>query len=484
MGIALKRFVCLLAVLALVCGCVVDQQKEIDKYRQVLDGESPTTNPAPTAELTLEQAMALANQHNEQLGLRGEDYLQALISKDRAAANFLPQISLAPTYFVQDKTIAGSKDDNLNNSGAPKDKRLDVPVTGQANLFKGFRDVAAYRAAGRTIEQRRALLLDAQAAVLLDVAKTYYQILRSEKSVEVLRNSLKVQEERVRDIRARQAAGLVRPLDVAQTEAQASGTRVSLIAALNDVENGRAVLDFVVGVPVSESRLVDAAHFSDTMPTLEELRSEALRQRQDVLAAQAAVAAARYDVDAAVGKYYPSVTINVNYYLSRDSLPTESDWNSVLSANLPIFSAGLIEADVRTAWSLLRQAKLSESQTRRQVVQDVQLAYQNLLASHDRLHELQVQLKAADEALQQADQSYKVGLATNLEQLAAQDRQLATALQLTSERFDQKVFHLALLRATGKLSTRLPGEPATAPTTRSATKQVAGVIGSKGVSAT
>src|SRR6266705_3426642 len=66
--------------------------------------------------------------------------------------------------------------------------------------------------------------LDAQAVVLLDVARTYYQVLRSERSVEVLKNSLNLQDARVRDFQARRRAGVVRPLDVAQTEAQASAT--------------------------------------------------------------------------------------------------------------------------------------------------------------------------------------------------------------------------------------------------------------------
>jgi outer membrane protein TolC len=314
------------------------------------------------------------------------------------------------------------------------------------------------------------LLLDAQAAVLLDVARTYYQVLRSERSVAVLLASLATQDERVRDIRARQKAGIARPLDTAQTEAQAAATRVSLIAAQNDVATGRSTLSFLLGVPANDSPLVDEAQLPQAAPSLAALQDQAARQRQDLSAAVQALEAAKLSVNAAIAQYYPSVTLNVNYFLSRQSTPTESDWNYLLSANLPIFSAGLIEANVRQAWSLLRQAKLSETQVRRQVVQDVEVACQNFQASRDRLKELQVQLAAAEEALRQAEQSYRVGLATNLERLTAQDALLSAQLQLASERYNQKVFYLNLLRAAGALTTRLPGEPATAPTTAPATR--------------
>jgi outer membrane protein TolC len=452
----------------IVAGCHLNQKEEVARYRKILDADAPLIDFAPGEPLSLEQALALANQHNERLAVRGEDYLQALIAKDRAASNFLPTISLAPTYFQQDE-VSGNEQNGSGggNVVASINHRLDVPITGRMNIFNGFSDVANYRAAGRTIEQRRALLLDFQAVVLLDVARTYYQVLRSERSVEVLKNSLNLQDERVRDFQARRRAGVVRPLDVAQTEAQASATRVSLIDAKNDVVNGRTTLAFLVGAPVASSALIDQAKAISEVPSMADLQNEALRRRQDLAAARAAVAASKYDVEAAIGHYFPSVSFNVNYFLSRESLPSESRWNEILSLNLPIFSAGTLEADLRLAWSLLRQNKLFESLTERQVLQDVRIAYENLLASQDRLRELQVQLKAGEEALLQAEQSYKAGLGTNLERLVAQDRLLSTQLQLTSERYDQKVFYLALLRSVGALSIRLPGEqgPATQPST-------------------
>jgi len=449
-------------------GCHLDQQKEVARYRKILDEDGPPIDFTPGAPLSLEQALALANQHNERLALRGEDYLQALIAKDRAFSNFLPTISLAPTYFQQDEVNASEQGGGAGGSVvASINHRLDVPITGSINVFHGFSDVANYRSAGRTIEQRRALLLDAQAVILLDVARTYYQVLRSERSVEVLKNSLNLQDERVRDFQARRRAGVVRPLDVAQTEAQASATRVSLIDARNDVVNGRTTLAYLVGAPVASSALIDQADPTPSLASLESLQTEADLRRQDLAAARAATQAAKYDVEVAIGHYFPSVSFNVNYFLHRETLPDQSRWNEILSANLPIFSAGVLEADLRLAWSLLRQAKLGESLTERQVLQDVRIAYENVRASQERYRELQVQLKAGEEALLQAEQSYKAGLGTNLERLVAQDRLLSTQLQITSERYDQKVFYLALLRAIGALSIRLPGEPA--PTTQPST---------------
>ena len=149
---------------------------------------------------------------------------------------------------------------------------------------------------------------------------------------------------------------------------------------------------------------------------------------------------------------------------SRGKAPPATANGRRCSAHLPIFSAGIIEQDVRDAWSRLRQAKYAESLTRRQVIQDVRIAYDDFASSRKRLQELQTQLTAAREALAQAEDQYRAGLATNLERVVAQDQYLSAQLQLTSERYDNRVFYLALLRACGTIEDILKYAPATKPT--------------------
>jgi outer membrane protein len=439
----------LASVLFLSCGCKVDQEKEVAAYRKVLDEHVPAaTQPFERGTaLTLQKALLLANQHNEQLSIEGENYVQALIAKDRAFSGFLPTIGLVPTYFMQDKT---SKTAGVSSTSV-QTHRLDVPVNGQINLFNGFRDIANNRRAEYTVGQRRELLLDLQATILLDTAQTYYQIIRSEQSVQVLRNSLKVQEERVRDIEARQRAALARALDVAQTQSLASTTRVSLINAENDVRNGRALLALLTGTAVQDSALVDELTVPPQTADLAHLEQTGLEHREDYLAAQQASLAANQAVKVALGEYYPSVSVNANYFLSRESIPTDVAWNALLTANIPIFAAGTIQQDVRAAWSQLRQAKLNESLTRRTILQQTENAYDNFKASLTRLNELHTQLSAAQEAYRQAESAYNAQLATNLERITAQDQLLSTQLQLTSEEYDLKLFYLELLRSQGTL---------------------------------
>ncbi len=459
---------CGVAVLiACLIGCV-NQQKEVNTYRRVLDEQAPQADIEfePDQALSLQQAMLLTNQHNEQLAIKGEDYLQALIDKDRAFSAFLPTFSLGPVYVRQDRF------NTLPIIGQPSQTHhWDIPVTGQINVFNGFRDVANFRRAEAGIDQQRELLLDLQAALLLETGQTYYQVIRSEHVVEVLKNSVAVQEDRVRDIKERQKVGLARVLDVSQSEAQASGTRVSLIRAQTDVRNGRSLLAFLIGQVRVDGPLTDQFDTPPILPSESIYENQAAENRRDLRAAQARIQAAYENLQSAIRQYFPSVTLNATYFAHREVLPRDMDWTAILQGNVPIFTGGLIEANIRTAYSQLRQAKLAESFLRRQVNQQVQVAYEDILASRRRIKELRIELKAAEEAYRQATESYKVGLATNLDQLIAQDRLLLAQVQLTSEKYNEKIFFLNLLRVTGRLTFVSPtsitttSRPASQPST-------------------
>lgn len=444
----------------LVCaaGCV-DQRKEVALYRDVLNQNvPPATAPADDDPIALIDAMRLANANNEQLGISGENYLQALINQKRAVAAFLPTISLAPVYLLRNS--------NAGNDGFSGNSQLDVPIVGGMNLFNGFRDVATLRGSEFTAEQQRLLMLDLRQSLLIDVARAYFQVLRAEQLTEVLVNSIQVQEERVADIRARQRVGFAKLLDVSQAEAQASATRVALVNARNDVRRGRELLTLLTGIEVGNRALRQTIQAPPATMPVESIEAVGLQRRQDLLASIQAVEAARQGVEAALGQYWPSVSVNVAYFLSRDTAPTDIEWTSLFTANLPIFSAGLIEADVRDAWSQLRQAKYNESFIRRQVVQDVRIAYDDFAASRARLAELETQLAAAQDALDEADAQFRAGRGTNLATIVAQDQLLSAQLQLTSERYDNRVFFLTLLRSAGAIDDVLQGIPATAPSTQ------------------
>ncbi|HEY1684913.1 MAG TPA: TolC family protein [Tepidisphaeraceae bacterium] len=453
-----------LAAGSFIAGCA-HPERDAAAYRHILNSNAlPATNQLPDGPLTLTQAMALANRNNEQLGKSGEDYAQALINKSRAVSNFLPTVSFQPSYAIADRPpgsynslpLAPTDAATFRTNGKAM-TTLQAPVEGNMNLFRGFGDVANLQQAKELISQRKYLLLDLQATVLLDVSQIYYQILSSEQSVVVLKSSVQLQEARLEDVTNQFRNGLATRLAVAQSRADLDAARVQLIAAQGDVVNGRAMLAYLIGVHEVPNVLRDDSQ-EIRSPLFAEVIYEqiALKCRQDYLATHHEVLAAKQNVNVAIAEYYPQVTINVEGFLYRQFYNQASKWDALLQLYLPIFSAGQIEADVRAAWSRLREAALDESNVRRAALRDVQQSYENYVTAINRVRELRDEVAAAQDAYEQSRQAFANQLAINLDVLTAQDQLLSSQLQLSSATFDQTVYYLDLVRSTGRLVADVP----------------------------
>lgn len=433
------RRAALALMLATLGACAVDEHADIREYRALLDDGAP-----PFAELDAKpevgpiDSMLLASLRNETLSVEGETYIQSIIERRRVAAAFLPTVALSPTYAFRDDV------------GSNQTSAFDVPIEVTIDV-NPVSDAAAIAAAERIIEQRLALLLDQQDLLLIDVARAHYEVVRAERAVRVLENTLAVQNERVRDARGRVEAGLVRPLDLSLAESQAAQTASDLALARSFVLNNRTLLGFLTTSDMTTRVVADDFETPENLPTREELRAAADLRRQDIIASGRRVEAARSLIQVAYGQYFPTVSLDFAAFLSRDTNPTNLDWTGLLRVSIPLFSAGLIEADVREALSLLRQARLLDSLVRRAAQRDVDFAYDNYEATRERIDQLRVQVRAAGDALQQADGLYQAGLATNLERLDAQDRLLSAELQLITAELERKVFYLDLLRTTGAI---------------------------------
>src|SRR5690606_37036922 len=120
------------------------------------------------------------NQNREALAAQGEDYLQALLNKNRAVAAFLPTVTLQPTFTLSDRprqqrtttsrpslgSALGLPSAGGNTGGSSVSRagstagfrteghhmyRTEVPVVGEITLFNGFGDIATYRASKELI---------------------------------------------------------------------------------------------------------------------------------------------------------------------------------------------------------------------------------------------------------------------------------------------------------------------------------------------
>ncbi len=428
---------------ALLVGCAGGEAEDAALARSVVGADTRAipseASPRAGEPLPLEEALGLTLARNERLLIAGERHVAALAERQRRAASLLPTIDFAALLAARDRT-------------EPDERRttFDAGPTAQYTLLTGMSDFAGVDAAELDAEATRWLALDLRESLLLETAVAYYTATAADRLSEVLASSEGVQQERLRDIQARREVGVARPLDVAQIEAQLSRTRATQLEARQIATEARVALALLTDEPVAERTLVDGWE-PPTFADRDELLRQASLARADLRAFEERVRAARRLVDAAIGRYAPSVSVNLEWFLTRQSVPSERDWTALLSVQVPIFSAGRIEAEVRAAWSDFRTSLLALSLARREVEAAIDSAMARVRSTQAREAEFVRLVELTRETLRQAEGSYAAGLGTNLERLVAQDALLSAELELARVSAERKIASLALLRAIGLL---------------------------------
>jgi len=443
-----------LLVAAPLCACAVDERQDVRAWRDVIDRDvpAPASDYVPGRPLGLRRALEIANAANESLAIRGEDYLQAIVAKDRAAAAFLPTVSLAPSYARQPASHLGNG--SIDVSAFVPERALDVPATAGLSV-NPLREIDAQDAATATAAARRAELLDFRSGLLVDVARTFYAVRIAERRAAVLGDAIRTADARVRDLETNLSVGTAAPLAVARAKADAAKARAGLIDARNSAARGRTTLAFLVGLPAIEGELGDDLAPPEPTPAPEEFLGAAREHRQDLRAALARTRAAEAGLQAAFAEYFPTVSLDFTYFFERESFPPDVDWRGVLGVQLPIFGAGRIRNDIRAAYSRLRQAKAAESLLARRIDADVRNAWRDYDDSALRRETLLERVREAEEARRTSAAALENGLATDLDVRVTEDDLREARLTLATEQLAGKLRWLLLLRSAGELESRL-----------------------------
>jgi outer membrane protein len=388
--------------------------------------------------------------------LRGdESRLQATLEADLALASLLPEVRMKIRHDRQDPIDAGP------GGGRDEPARTLWNFQVVQPIFQGFREIHARRAAERTAEALGEDLEVLRRGLALSVARAFFLAVESAAEVRALEETLRVDEERVREMAARAAGGLARRTEVLLQESRRETTRAAVLQARERRDAAVLLLEslagFRIGVPLDPG-----ADLPGPVPAAAEAVAEALRRRPEPRAAERRWAAALEEARVAAGERWPLVTAEANWYARRwNDAPSaeETHWDAGFFLDLPLFLGGAIDARERLAASRLRQALLDRSSALRSIAREVEAALVRLRAGLERLETLRANERSARENLDLLQEEYRQGLARNLEVFTAQVQLQDAVVGLERQIYQSRLDRIELRWSMGDAGGLLPAHP-------------------------
>lgn len=265
-------------------------------------------------------------------------------------------------------------------------------------------------------------LAAAQATVLGDAERAYFELLRARRMREVAESIVASQESVVRQATAFYEAQIRSRVDLDLARAALGRAQIEQLGARNQVQVANADL----------GRLLSSAQDADYVPAevdmaltemqpLPGLIQEALANRPDLLSIEAELGAAAERVAAAKSERKPAFSLGAAGGYAR--LPKELAGQLAavgLGLNFPVYTGGRLEGMIQEAEATLAVHESRRKELEQRIESEVRQAYSRLEAARASIASYRLQADAARNASRLALERYKERLGSGIEVNAAQ----------------------------------------------------------------
>jgi NodT family efflux transporter outer membrane factor (OMF) lipoprotein len=346
-----------------------------------------------------------------------------------AAGGLLPQVDLAAQ--------GGGQAVNVEISGV-KRPPISVPILGVGPTVSYTMDV--FGALQRTVEAQSALadVSDYQ------LAATYLalsgNITNQAITIAGLRDQIKTVQQILTDdqknldlVKTAQAGGTATMVDVTTAQTQLDNDRTLLPPLRQLLSVARDAITVFVGKTPADWSPPDFDLAALNLPAVVpvSLPSELVRQRPDILAAEAQLHVAAAQLGIATANLYPKFTLTAGFAQTTTDITNFtgafSAWSAFASMAAPIFHGGTLTAQQRAAKDALDATWAAYRQTVIQAFGQVADQLQALAHDDEAVKTQLAALQSADQALKLARLSYQAGNSTLL-QLLDPERQREQAV--------------------------------------------------------
>lgn len=408
-----------------------------------------------SGEYSLDDLYKIALERSETVKISEEDIYISEREKDRAMAALFPTLSAFGKYTE----YPGKKTADVfviqPNNSTSWGLRLDQ------SLSTSGKELTAFGIAKESIIKSRVDLGSVKEGYLLNVASSYYDVLKAKKALDIAKAS----EERLTKYRnaaqTRLRVGEITKTVLLRAEAELSGAQSDLIKSENALRLAKTVLARTAGISgdydlkEDQPSAVSAQQSVISAMTLDNLKQTALSERSEIRSAELQKKIAAEQIKYTKGSYWPDVSVE-GVYVRNESSPAESFANNEsiygdIKLNFPFFEGGLRRAEVREAEARSRQADYRLADLHKSINVEVENAYLNLLTASGILEKLQSEAAYAADNYNAVSRQFEFGLANSLDVMDANTLLVTSERQLANAKYDYQFAVLQLKRATGSL---------------------------------
>ncbi len=288
-----------------------------------------------------------------------------------------------------------------------------------------------------------------------EVATAYYQLLALDNELDIVKESVQLQDSALRVVNIQKQVGAVNELAVKQFEAQVLSSKKMEIDIKQQISETENKLNFILGrypQPIIRNKAV----FSHAIPSLIKvgIPSDLLVNRPDVKQAEYDLLSAQANLKVAKSAFYPSfvITGSIGKDAYRTSLlfkPESFAYNVLGNLVAPVINRSAIKAQFRTAKANQIEAIYNYQKSILNGYVEVYNEMINLKSVEQALDLKSKEVEALNQAVNSSNQLFKTGRANYYEVLNVQSNALQSKIELVETIKNQYSSVVSIYKALG-----------------------------------
>lgn len=340
----------------------------------------------------------------------------------RARGDFLPLISFR--YATgQEKTDSYSKfesgaeseiDNNLN--------RREASLVMSESVFSGFSTYNLVKERKQELKTRRYGAMSVREVLSLQAAAAYLEVLRAKAIYALVLNNIVVHRETLQKVSVKFRTGAGRKTEMDLARGRLSQANSNLFIGRRAIKDAIAAFLKVVGY--RPRRLKKVIKLPKTPRSLGQAKEIALTRNPVLKVSKSQFLAADKALRVAKSLRYPRVNIEVSRSTNYNLDGTEGrsrDWQGMLVFNYIVFNGGKDEASIKQAAHQRMSELYQQNTTKREVMEDVDNAWNDLQADRNRLSELKAHVVSSRAVLYGYKKQFELGRRSLLDVLNTED---------------------------------------------------------------
>jgi outer membrane protein len=321
-------------------------------------------------------------------------------------------------------------------------------------LSTGGRATANIAAARADVLAGRQALRGNEGDLLVSLITAYSDVRTDRQTLRIRERTVALLAETLEEVMARREAGQLTRTDIAQAQTQLQSAQVQLNVARAQLEQSRAF--FTAQVGREPGSLAPAPPLPLLPASIDEAFDTAEALNPDLAGAVAAEKASRTRIAVARAEKRPTLDVRglagVTGRLSPFHRYNEDvSWSGRATLTIPLSSGGRTSAQIAQALDRNSADRLRIEAARRQMVQDIASAWNQMVTAKRNVTVQEAQLNTAQIFYEGTFEEYREGLRSTFDVLYAQSSVRETEIALLGSRRDLYVAEANLLRHLGQL---------------------------------